>query len=310
MATSSTASTSAPKPLTSNPGATQGFEFMRRKRWADLLITELADTCIFILSSTLKIFYCNPAVQELLGWKEGEIVDHEFTELINVEDQPLFRASFEDSIGTGTELLVHVQLICSAPTTTYPLLPMKETLFEIKGYPRFAVENNPNSGCQCFFLMAKPYVSRNVSMLNTLMELQLENEHLETKLKALKAKQQSSSPSSLYSTSSPLFSQPQRQQADSSSPFYLGSEPVKSPTKLSLDIAAGDEEVDDGQKKKKPKKTHTTEQYVCVTCGRTDSPEWRKGPLGPKTLCNACGLRWAKQMRKPTDDPGSDPGEN
>ncbi|ODN78544.1 hypothetical protein L202_04161 [Cryptococcus amylolentus CBS 6039] len=35
--------------------------------------------------------------------------------------------------------------------------------------------------------------------------------------------------------------------------------------------------------------------YVCVTCGRTDSPEWRKGPLGPKTLCNACGLRWAKR---------------
>lgn len=64
--------------------------------------------------------------------------------------------------------------------------------------------------------------------------------------------------------------------------------------------------------------------HVCVTCGRTDSPEWRKGPLGPKTLCNvslvclwicwgfghgagrereqklmyapqACGLRWAKR---------------
>ncbi|ORY34878.1 hypothetical protein BCR39DRAFT_515313 [Naematelia encephala] len=35
--------------------------------------------------------------------------------------------------------------------------------------------------------------------------------------------------------------------------------------------------------------------HVCVSCGRTDSPEWRKGPLGPKTLCNACGLRWAKR---------------
>jgi hypothetical protein len=28
---------------------------------------------------------------------------------------------------------------------------------------------------------------------------------------------------------------------------------------------------------------------VCRDCGRTDSPEWRKGPEGPKTLCNACG---------------------
>jgi hypothetical protein len=39
-------------------------------------------------------------------------------------------------------------------------------------------------------------------------------------------------------------------------------------------------------------------QYVCVTCGRTDSPEWRKGPLGAKTLCNACGLRWAKRNQR------------
>lgn len=31
--------------------------------------------------------------------------------------------------------------------------------------------------------------------------------------------------------------------------------------------------------------------HVCVTCGRTDSPEWRKGPLGPKTLCNVSYLR-------------------
>ena len=38
-------------------------------------------------------------------------------------------------------------------------------------------------------------------------------------------------------------------------------------------------------------------QYVCYTCGRTDSPEWRRGPTGPKTLCNACGLRWAKHAK-------------
>jgi len=24
------------------------------------------------------------------------------------------------------------------------------------------------------------------------------------------------------------------------------------------------------------RKSHNAEQYVCVTCGRTDSPEWRK----------------------------------
>lgn len=32
----------------------------------------------------------------------------------------------------------------------------------------------------------------------------------------------------------------------------------------------------------------------CANCGRTSSAEWRSGPTGPKTLCNACGLRWSK----------------
>ncbi|KAI8850841.1 hypothetical protein BC829DRAFT_441954 [Chytridium lagenaria] len=30
----------------------------------------------------------------------------------------------------------------------------------------------------------------------------------------------------------------------------------------------------------------------------TSSPEWRKGPLGPKTLCNACGLAYSKKLQK------------
>lgn len=33
-------------------------------------------------------------------------------------------------------------------------------------------------------------------------------------------------------------------------------------------------------------------QHVCSDCGTADSPEWRKGPNGPKTLCNACGCKF------------------
>lgn len=38
--------------------------------------------------------------------------------------------------------------------------------------------------------------------------------------------------------------------------------------------------------------------HICAECHVLESPEWRKGPKGPKTLCNACGLRWAKKSRK------------
>jgi len=36
----------------------------------------------------------------------------------------------------------------------------------------------------------------------------------------------------------------------------------------------------------------------CLSCDSTSTPEWRKGPMGPRTLCNACGLVWAKVLRK------------
>jgi hypothetical protein len=36
----------------------------------------------------------------------------------------------------------------------------------------------------------------------------------------------------------------------------------------------------------------------CTFCGTRDTPEWRKGPEGNNTLCNACGIRWGKEMRQ------------
>lgn len=37
---------------------------------------------------------------------------------------------------------------------------------------------------------------------------------------------------------------------------------------------------------------------TCDHCGSKDTPEWRKGPTGARTLCNACGLYYSKLIRK------------
>ena len=31
----------------------------------------------------------------------------------------------------------------------------------------------------------------------------------------------------------------------------------------------------------------------CQSCGVTETPQWRRGPSGKRTLCNACGVKWA-----------------
>ncbi|KAI8609751.1 hypothetical protein BC830DRAFT_1085259 [Chytriomyces sp. MP71] len=52
------------------------------------------------------------------------------------------------------------------------------------------------------------------------------------------------------------------------------------------------------QTKKTKKVKIPVDELYCHQCGSTTSPEWRKGPLGPKTLCNACGLAYSKQQSK------------
>jgi len=176
------------------------------------------------------------------------------------------------------------------------------------GYPHFVLGEN---ACRCFFAVAKPYPSRNTAMLNTLLELKVENERLQQHLSALRAHSQrlSATQSAQHMASyagddlpaqlATNLGLPSRStlSGDSSRPQYSMPHGYEAggdfPTTSSLD--------DDGdaeRRRKKLKKSLGGEQHICNTCGRTDSPEWRKGPRGPKTLCNACGLRWAKKVRK------------
>ncbi|CDH54007.1 predicted protein [Lichtheimia corymbifera JMRC:FSU:9682] len=39
-------------------------------------------------------------------------------------------------------------------------------------------------------------------------------------------------------------------------------------------------------------------QGRCHACNSSETPEWRRGPDGARTLCNACGLHYAKMERK------------
>lgn len=48
--------------------------------------------------------------------------------------------------------------------------------------------------------------------------------------------------------------------------------------------------------RKKPQKTRKGKAVVCLNCGSCETPQWRCGPLGPRTLCNACGVRYKKGL--------------
>ncbi|XP_078442897.1 uncharacterized protein LOC144712471 [Wolffia australiana] len=45
----------------------------------------------------------------------------------------------------------------------------------------------------------------------------------------------------------------------------------------------------------------------CWHCGAGETPQWRAGPNGPKTLCNACGVRYKSGRLVPEYRPANSP---
>ncbi|KAG9137464.1 hypothetical protein Leryth_019888 [Lithospermum erythrorhizon] len=48
-----------------------------------------------------------------------------------------------------------------------------------------------------------------------------------------------------------------------------------------------------------PTTTVTPQLGFVFDCNTTKTPLWRSGPKGPKSLCNACGIRQRKARRAP-----------
>ncbi|KAI9458016.1 hypothetical protein F5148DRAFT_1221423 [Russula earlei] len=303
---------SRPVQLQPNQQSVSSWEFTRRKRWADLLMTELSEAIVLILSPRRKVLFCNPAVREILGWQDEDLVDRDFRDLVNANDRLGFCETYARSIERREELHFFARLLCKSDSFTHMTItspPTKEVLFEVIGYPHFVIGE---SSCRCFFAVAKPYPSRNTAMINALLELKVENERLQQHVSALRAHSQRLSAAQVTQHMGQYPGEDLSTQlapdigfiarstpgGDSSHPHY-SSMPHGYEASSGFTTNSNLEDDEDSEpRRKKLKKSFGGEQYICNTCGRTDSPEWRKGPRGPKTLCNACGLRWAKKVRK------------
>ncbi|KAK9068386.1 hypothetical protein SSX86_012499 [Deinandra increscens subsp. villosa] len=53
--------------------------------------------------------------------------------------------------------------------------------------------------------------------------------------------------------------------------------------------------------------SHNGEGRKCLHCATDKTPQWRTGPLGPKTLCNACGVRYKSGRLVPEYRPAASP---
>jgi hypothetical protein len=93
---------------------------------------------------------------------------------------------------------------------------------------------------------------------------------------------------------------PQATTVSPTHPVVIATQPVRT-------ISAQPEPSSDPQPSGKSKKNSSSKKrknppkinrnLYCYMCGVTETPEWRRGPSGEHTLCNACGLQYAKSIR-------------
>ncbi|ORY59410.1 hypothetical protein BCR35DRAFT_309265 [Leucosporidium creatinivorum] len=280
-------------------------EFTKRKNWSQHIIDEIQDF-MHVLSPSGDFMFVSPSINDLAGWTPEELVGRSIDELVHPEDVEGYRRDFTASLTEGQDLTLY----CRFKTKDERYL-----LFEVTGHPYYA-EFNGQQNCKCFFAMGRPYPSKNQAMLDSFLELKFENERLRQELQVLYRDIEGSGDDA---KSGPGFTNLYGGPPDlirSGSFDRRTSEGVIDPVTglvqaggllpsssntygaLGIGISTSGSSKGDGHEKKKKKPRAEEGEFVCRDCGTVDSPEWRKGPEGPKSLCNACGLRYAKLTSK------------
>lgn len=367
------------------PGGPNGgstlTEFTKRRNWAQRTIEEIKDF-LHILDHNGRIAYVSASAKTLTGYDSDELVGKIFKDFLHPDDYALWVLEFHGAIASAQKVRFYFRFL--KKDRSY-------AIFETHGHPHIASPtsafgvSNPTVSCSGFFMMSRPYPSKNATLLDSLLEHKIENERLTKRIADLRKEeqeeleQQNQQWEKSKQTARPTMSEARSEEtmqtttSGHSTDYNLMPPPSKPAlsnlqlTQQNLDEANASSKPDsindkmaryegathietiemltglryrDGERSKgistgdaspslirgergdagiampvdrdgrggdKKKKLKLADEYVCTDCGTLDSPEWRKGPSGPKTLCNACGLRWAKKEKKRAGPPGPSP---
>ncbi|POY70152.1 putative Non-specific serine/threonine protein kinase [Rhodotorula taiwanensis] len=281
--------------------------FTTRKNWSEHILQELQDF-MHVLSPDGDFIFASDSAKELTGYSPDDLFTRSIFDFIHADDVTAFKRDFETSCRTGDTLTLYYR---------FKTADERHVLFEVTGHPYYEggkPQQTPDQPAKCFFATARPYPSKNQALLDSFLELKFENERLRQELLVMYKEVEGDGSAGAFP-----YGQPGMYRADS---FDPSSRSVIDPSTglvqtqalipstsntygaLGIGISANGTKGDGtGEKKKKASlrslKMRVEEgEFVCRDCGTVESPEWRKGPDGPKSLCNACGLRYAKLVSK------------
>ncbi|KAI8070659.1 uncharacterized protein B0P05DRAFT_550597 [Gilbertella persicaria] len=311
-----------PPPLSSVAVDTSSAEFHyqhspplmdNRKLWSERVLRDMAGL-LHVLSPTGKFLYCSDSCVELTGYQPHELTGKSLTDFLHIDDVDMFIKNFQLAFHSLSRIRVHFRL--RRKDNTYLLL---ESIGQPKQNPSsfFAIAqpyfSRSNGLLDSFHeikmenewlkkrLNSVLQVQENCSLQPSFQENQLlmpfQDQQQQTNSRRLSSCSTSTlfqnnttgdegthiywshhrytTPPSVASSSelNEMFIRLQNQQQNheedpiSTSPHFPHS---------TMDSKSKD-------KWKRRKKNKLSDNHVCSDCGTNSSPEWRKGPHGPKT---------------------------
>jgi PAS domain S-box-containing protein len=157
-------------------------EFTKRRNWSQRVVEELKDF-LHILTPDGRIVYLSPSSNHLTGYPQEELVGKFIVDFIHQDDSGIFVREFNESIASGHPLRFFYRF--KRKDNTY-------TIFESHGHPHLTSEaaqfgpNNAAGFCRGFFMMARPYPTKNAALLDSFLEHKIENERLTKRIEELK----------------------------------------------------------------------------------------------------------------------------
>jgi len=157
-------------------------EFTKRRNWSQRVVEELKDF-LHILTPDGRLVYLSPSGKALTGYAPEELVGKFIVDFIHPDDSGIFVREFNESIASGNPLRFFYRF--RKKDGTY-------TIFESHGHPHLTSEaaafgpNNAAGFCRGFFMMARPYPTKNAALLDSFLEHKIENERLTKRINDLK----------------------------------------------------------------------------------------------------------------------------
>ncbi|KAG1442789.1 hypothetical protein G6F46_011853 [Rhizopus delemar] len=299
-------------------------EFTKRKNWSQNILEALRDV-LHVLSPDLTVLYCSSASREFLGYQPADLIGRKFTEFLHKDDVDLFTRAFRAS--QASESILRTTYRFLRKDGKYASLETRghffktgffgsarsvpaETTRTMDTFLDFKMENEilkrkiqaarAASGHQTKKKSGQELsreIPESIAVDGQVEEYDDFEEDFEQLFAAVSNPNvytQGVLNSFGAAESVKLFTGLNFDLGERSRGISMGLEGELFNTLVPPEIGAEASNETDKLKVGKKRRGEDDEPRICTDCGRTDAPEWRKGPRGPKTLCNACGLRWAK----------------